>query len=291
MRTLLIVCGLLVYGCGIPDEASGQPLWEGTVRGKQVSIFGTIHSLSLDDARQTFPRALSRFDNRATLYVERDATSTEAASLTQRFGQRLSTDPTLDTELTVDEWRTLSEATKAMIPEASLKLLRPWSAVLLYTNVVIPAVDAEGKPSPGMDLEMVDAARKAGIEVRFLEPEARATIALNDTVTTRDLKRLLAETPETLRQSRARLEKAWREGDMTAIETASAKTPEAQREALLLQRNLSWFLKLDRELVGVTGPVFIAVGTGHLVFGGVESLLGQLRTSDIPFGTPINRVP
>jgi uncharacterized protein YbaP (TraB family) len=291
MRNSLVLIGLLLCGCGVPDDAVGQPLWEGTLKGKQVSILGTIHSLTLADARQAFPRALARFSECRTLYVERDATSAAALSSSQAFSQGLSTDPTLDTELTVDEWRTLREATQAVIPEPTLKRLKPWYATLLYSSLVTPTVDAEGKPTAGMDLELVDEARKAGLEVRFLEPEASAVIALNDSVTTQDLKELLARPPEALRQSRAELENAWRAGDMAAIEKASARIPQAQREAVLLQRNLSWSFRLERELADVAGPVFVAVGSGHLVYGADRSLLASLRNSAFPFGTPINRVP
>lgn len=268
---------VVTAGCGPADDAQGAPLWKGSFQGKPLTILGTIHSLPLSTARATWPELSGLFEARGTLFVESDAESMEAQQTFASSGRRFSWDPDLDTELTAEEWRTLVEATRALVPETALKRARPWFASLLYTSVVAPVVDDAGRPIRSMDLELVDEARKAGVEVRFLESTFAATFALDRATTPQVLKATLALSPDGHRAARKSLEQAWLRGDMKTLARSVDELEPARRKELFDTRNVVWGVDAPKLVEDVPGPVFIAVGAGHLVTAGSRSFPEVLR--------------
>lgn len=281
-RHLTLVIAALVSACGPPDASDGEPLWQATHANRTVSLFGTVHSLSLEQARETYPRALAAFDSSSTLYIETDTEAVDPG-LYALLARRTSDQPDLDSELTVTEWRTLVDATKHLVPETAMRRAEYWYASLVYSTAILPA------SGPSMDLELVKEARQRGVEVRFLERWDSAVFALHDSTTIEVLKATLATSPEELATTRRALENAWLTKKLSVLSASIAKSSALQKQHLFDERNLAWTVSLADDLKNVSGPVFVAVGAGHLVFSDAQtdSFPDKLRLFDVA----VSRVP
>lgn len=270
---------LLAFSCdpAAADLSSGELLWEVEYQGSSVAtVFGTIHSRSLDDARSFHRRALAHFDKSTVLYVETDVSAVDVA----RFSESALVDssaPGLDTQLSPAEWEQLSSATRDLIEIGVLRRARPWYALQLFVLAGVPSRLPTGVKA--MDFALVDEARARGAEVRFLEDWREQVFAVSVTTGVDQLKASLALGAAGLEQSQRALETEWERGDASALEARLAALNAEQQRFLFDERNERWASVVEGAVRAGEQKVFVAVGAGHLLRGskGLPALLRERR--------------
>lgn len=165
------------------------------------------------------------------------------------------------------------------VPEAAVRRMKPWLALLRVTRDQGPGDDES------LDEKLVAAARAARIRVLPLE-------GIDDQVAAFDALPLLAQVellrhalmhPESLDESRTRALAAWQRGDLPALADLAARSSARYPETREAYAQLSRHLIVNRTAVMhhrlflplLRGGVFAAVGAAHLP--GSKGLLALLR--------------
>lgn len=264
-RTITALLTVTLAACGPTDEGYGQLLWDvHRPNGAKASLFGTIHSLGVDAVREKYPPAIERFDSSTLLVVEADTSNIDLDDYSRRA--LLEDDrPSLDTQLTPEEWSQLVRAVRGVVPESTLRRARPWYALQLVT--IVDLTTKHGADWLPMDTELVQLAKARGAEVRFLETWQEQLSAIDATSDLATLKAAIALGLDAYRFQRVELEVAWSGGDAESIvERLDAQT--ADQKALLLdERNERWAVTLAELMKTEKRELFVAVGTAHLVYG------------------------
>lgn len=247
-------------------ERETQPLlWEVQAgAGAPLSLLGTYHfGLS---ARADLPPAVWRHLERAAVFFnEADTRFVEGRSLLQQAslpaGQRL--DELLSPAAFGELVRLLDP-----FPASQLATLRPWLIGSLITAELI-------RPQEAIDLSLLDAAERAGKQLRSFETPEEQVAMLNRLPLDEALPALeqqLADTEQLRRELEARIA-AYRRGDAQALSELDFAPGTESYEILLHQRNLAWLPQLEALLQG-TEAAFVAVGISHVL--GPEGLLALL---------------
>jgi hypothetical protein len=242
----------------------GVPLlWEAKGEKGTFYLYGTIHTGGAD----LVPPAAWQALERSTIFVmEMDTESLDPSALAKR-GIR-SDDKTLQSELSPAAWKTLVAALAPMgIAEEILQRFQPWFAAVLVLQTVMPGGEAT-------DLALRRKAKARGITLVFLETADEQLDMMSKALDVASLELLLADLGAA-KQSLVDLLAAYKRGDAAAIERLSqdpTMSPEAQ-EQMFFARNARWIPKL--EAVAEKGPVFVAVGAGHLP--GERGVIGLLE--------------
>ncbi len=282
----LACCSVAALACGpapAPAPTTGELLWTVEYRDSKVaSLFGTIHTRSLEDARTFHPRALAEFDRASVLFVETDVSSIDVGQYTE-LALADSSAPGLDTQLTAAEWDQLSQATRDVVQVEVLRRAEPWYATQLFLQAILASRATPAKKA--MDQELIDEARARGIEVKFLEDWKEPIFALSRTIALPELKATLERGIEGGLQDIGELEEDWELGDVPALESRISAIEAEQLRLLFHERNDRWSFKIGSAMID-GGQAFVAVGAGHLA-GGPKSLPGEL----VELGLVVTRRP
>ncbi len=273
--SLLILWALFALACdpAAADASSGELSWAVESNGSSVgSLFGTIHTRSLDEARSFHPRALANFDKSTVLYVETDISVIDVAA----YSERALLDPGaagLDTQLSPAEWEQLALATRDLAPIDVLRRARPWYAAQLFLRASVPSRLATDVKA--MDLSFIEAARARGAEVRFLEDWREQVFAVSVTTDVDQLKASLALGAAEVEREQRALEAEWERGDASALGARIDALNADQQRFLFRERNERWVSVIEAAILKGDRNVFVAVGAGHLM--GSKGLPGLLR--------------
>jgi uncharacterized protein YbaP (TraB family) len=255
---------LALVGCAKAPQPAHPALWQvDGPQGQRGWLFGTIHALPQQVTWRSaaIDKALAGSD-RLVLEVaalENDGATAETfARLAHTPGlpplsQRI--DPALRPAL-----RQLLD--KAGIAESRFTDVETWAAAVTLAQ----ALQGDSDSGNGIDRAILRATR--GKPVAELEG-ADVQLGMFDTLTQgdqRDLLGVVVTGADDAAAETARLETAWRKGDMAAIEAAThtglLADPEL-RQVLFLRRNHTWTAKLDAMLHTGAHP-FVAVGAAHM---------------------------
>ncbi len=279
-----------------PGDVAHPLVWRVSGASGPSYLLGTIHlAVSL---RQALPPELAAEVERARVVVLEANVAPDAVSpeLVARYGI-VQDGPTLDQRLSPSQWsRLTAELAPLGIPAEALARMRAWipaTTLLVVRTARMPAASAtlgaDGRPVP-MDMEILNATRARGGELRFLETaEDQLAIfgGVGDDYMVDWLTELI-DTPEGPGADVEELVAAYRAGDVATIERLTIEDEDMLAhpelfEAMFARRNRAWLPALREELA--RGGAFVAVGAGHFV--GPNGLLRLLAAE----GVEAERVP
>lgn len=280
----LIGAALLFVLAGCDRSPAPPPVTAGPVQvkpamwevraadGATAWLFGTIHALEapVDWRSRTVDLALGKADR---IVVE--VAQLEGAGTAETFTKlsRTAGLPPLSARLPADQKAALDRAlARAKMDDHHFRDVETWASALLLVRAGDPSL----KPEHGIDRAVLKAAGQRPV----VELEgAQSQLSIFDTLPEKEQRDLLTlvvnDAGGNADESRA-LAKAWREGDMTAIEAETRRDlladPEL-RAALFTGRNTAWTAKIAAMLGRGERP-FVAVGAAHLA--GPEGLPAML---------------
>lgn len=263
-RLAPFILALTLAACAPQPVQEVRPaLWEVTgPKGEKAWLFGTIHALPapVDWRSPAIDRALEQSD---LLVLEIDNANDPGAL--GRIFATLSTSPGLPPvaeRLDAPRRQRLSAAMAELgLSQRDLAGMETWAAALTVSR----AATAESHAAFGLESELMEAAR--GKPVAQLEG-AEAQLRMFDGLPEREQQDLLAGVVEEALSDRPEdtLAKAWASGDMATIDreahTGLLADPEL-RDALLVERNRAWVVKLSAMLAKGQRPL-VAVGAAHM---------------------------
>ena len=265
--------------------------WQATRGDEVITLIGTYH---FDDPRHapTLAAITPAITAATTVLVE--AGPEEEAALMAKIASDPSTmmimdGPTLIDQLPPDLWAALSEAlAKRGVPGFMAAKLQPWYATVMLA--IPPCAMAQMADPKGLDGQVIDTAKAAGVPVRGLEP-FDTIFTLFGAMTKEEMIAMMHSTlaVEDRSEDYARtLADAYFDGesrmiweflrfatyDMPGYSPAQVDAEYARMEELLMNsRNRSWIPVLTK--AAADGPVFAAFGALHL--SGQEGVLNLLQ--------------
>ncbi len=299
IRILLLVMALLLQpaaagaqgGRGKPAlQPEVPPLWLVEGHGARAYVFGTVHALprGVDWFR---PHVLAAFEQSTRLVLETDVPDSAGAMLPVLMKlTRLPQARPLHTRVPPDWQPVLARAVERLRP-GPLDWSKTWFVALMLSNLQAEANGVD--PRIGVEAVLTERARIKAIPVVSLETVEEQLINF-DALTEADQQRILLSTLAELDQSKAQtslLIGDWLSGDTEALAqrvNAEFEQTPMLRRMLVEDRNLRWAdwiasqMKAEAKLP--KGPMFIAVGAGHMA--GKGSLLEDLEKQ----GLKVSRV-
>lgn len=240
-------------------------LWEisGNGLAKPSYIFGTFHLLCKQDIN--FSNACRRaISNSHEVYFELDLD--DPATLFGGFMLlNMKDGKQLDSLLTADEYKRVSQFFKDSL-KASLgifKNMKPYFLIAMLYPKMLPCESISGVEEGIMAIAKEDKKEIKGLETMAFQA------SVFDSIPYKMQAKELLNTIDSMDKSRkyfALMNKAYLQQDMSAIEKLVFDTEMGMKDnedILLNKRNKDWVNKLKN--IMKNNPVFIAVGTGHLI--------------------------
>ncbi|MEL7491894.1 MAG: TraB/GumN family protein [Pseudomonadota bacterium] len=255
-----------------PDAGRADPaMWVVRDDDSEIWLLGTFHILppGLDWRSDALARAIDAADK---IYFEAEVDTPDAQQktiqtlMTQGF---LPKGASLSAMLGDDDATMLQQVSAEVgLPFEAVDTMRPWQAFL---NLTVQYIVSQGfDPSSGVETVLLSEARVRGRDLGFFETvsEQLALFTSLDPEVELELLRLTLRDWDKQDEQFAELFRAWREGDVDAIDrlmndTMRVDAPEVY-DALLIQRNAAWGESIERLMAG-RGRILVAVGAGHLV--------------------------
>lgn len=277
MRRFALALLLALAACGPAALPAKPALWqvEGPL-GRKAWLFGTIHALD-GPVKWRSGKVARAFDGSKAVVVEVAGLDDDAAmaatfaKLAQTPGQ-----PPLSDRVSPDLRDELAKALAAgKLTDSGFASVETWAAALTLARTGEGALD----PRYGVDRALIDAAHDEGHAVIELEG-ADSQLRLFDRLGEAEQRVLL---DAVVRDAGAasgeamRLAKAWRGGDMAAIEVETSRGILADpglRTILFSLRNEAWVNRITQIMAGGQPP-FVAVGAAHMA--GVDGLPALLQ--------------
>ena len=269
MRWPVAVLALLLAACGkapapAPASETVRPaLWEVRGPGGETAwLFGTIHALEKPVAWRS-PVIDKALAGSARIVVE--VAKLEGTGTAETFTQlsRAPGLPPLSARLPAAQQSALARAlAKARLSDDHFRDVETWAAALLLVRAGDPSL----KPEHGIDRAVLrDAGKRPVVELEG----AHSQLSIFDTLPEaeqRDLLTLVVNDAGGSGDESPALAKAWREGNMAAIEAETRRDlladPEL-RAALFTGRNRAWTDRIAAMLAAGERP-FVAVGAAHM---------------------------
>lgn len=284
MRALAAAAiALLLFGCDRGDAPAPAPsaevaqarpaLWEVTAPGGATAwLFGTIHALEhpVQWRSPAIDRALAGADRIVVEVAELEGSGTAETFTRLSRGPGL---PPLSERMPPAARPALDKAlAKSRMSDAHFRDVETWAAALMLVRAGDPAL----KPENGIDRAVLRIAGKRPV----VELEgAHSQLSIFDTLPEkeqRDLLTLVVSDASGSGDESPALAKAWRTGDMTAIEAETRRDlladPEL-RAALFTGRNRAWTARIA-DMIHKGQRPFVAVGAAHMA--GPEGLPAML---------------
>ncbi|WP_423149148.1 TraB/GumN family protein [Rubrolithibacter danxiaensis] len=239
-------------------------------------IFGTYHLIG-KDFWQKYPVLESCF-NKVSAVAGEIVVGDELQMQQQLMPYMLLKDQTLDKLFSQDQFKEINSVFKK---ESGMNLsilngLKPAAIQLTLLSFIAPKEISPGNPP--LDGYIQNLARENKKEVIGLETLEEQAEIIFDIPEERQKEQLLkfVEQLEKNREEGNRLLKAYKEQNLAELEhlfKQSADFNDEEMNRMLFERNYKWSQKLP--VIMKRGPVFIAVGAGHLV--GEKGLLRILQ--------------
>ncbi len=257
---------------GAADAGRADPaMWVVRDEDSEIWLLGTFHILppGLDWRSDALARAIDAADK---IYFEAEVDTPDAQQktiqtlMTQGF---LPKGESLSAMLGDEDAATLQQVSAEVgLPFEAVDTMRPWQAFL---NLTVQYIVSQGfDPSSGVETVLLSEARVRGRDLGFFETvsEQLALFTSLEPEVELELLRLTLRDWDEQDEQFAELFRAWREGDVDAIDrlmndTMRVDAPEVY-DALLIQRNAAWGESIERLMAG-RGRILVAVGAGHLV--------------------------
>lgn len=296
IRLLLLLAALLLAPAGAsaqPARAKAAPpeplvpaLWQVEGFGQTAYVFGTVHALprGVDWFR---PHVVAALDRSTRLVLETEVPESAGALMPVVMKlTRLPASRPLETRVPADWQPALARAVQRLKP-GPMDYSKTWFVAMTLSNLQSQADGVD--PRIGVEAVLTERARIKGIPVTALETVEEQLINF-DALTELDQQQLLLSTLSELDNSKARtslLIGDWLLGKTDALAERVNRDFERSpmlRRMLVEDRNLRWADWIARRMKAGEGPLFIAVGAGHMA--GKGSLLEDLEAQ----GLKVSRV-
>lgn len=281
IRLLLLLAALLWPALAGATRALPEPLtpalWEVTDGQSRVLLFGTVHSLprGIDWFR---PHVAQGLDKSARLVLETDIPESPAAMMAVVLRLARLPAPRPLAERVPESWRPLLQRTLDRLKPGPLDWYDSWYVALTLANLQAEANGLD--PRIGVEAVLAERARLRGTPIEALETAEQQLIYF-DALSEADQQQMLRSTLEDLETGKAKIETLiadWLAGRTDLL--AARVNEEFDRSPMLRQmlvedRNARWAAWIAGEMGKSPGPLFVAVGAGHLA--GPTSLVAELE--------------
>jgi len=282
VRLFAIIFILLPQLWVVPTAAAKSSVWKISKGDDYFYLGGTFHLLSAAD--HPLPEAFSQaYSDAEEIILETDLAAAADEAFQQRmFASMMYQDGrTLSSELEKETYEQLAAfMEKRQLPIEQFTQFQPWGVSLMLTVEeyvafgMVPeyGVDAHFAKKAVDDKKTLQSLEEPGQQLQFLSSLANIDPDLNINYTLRELEQL----PELITE----LKKAWRAGDLHALENSASvvqlrdEFPEIYK-TLIISRNNNWMQQINT-LFDDNNIEIVLVGALHLV--GKAGLLAQLKT-------------
>ena len=267
---------MLAAGCSLRPEPANPALWEITASdGRKAWLFGTIHALErpADWRSARVEKALVLAD---TLVVELVDEGDEERDPARIFAQLAQNNrlPRIEERVEPALRGRLAQVLKqAGLDESQFTDTETWAVALTLAR----ASDRQADSEHGIDRALrADWTQHQHGRRHELEG-VRGQLSIFDALPESEQRDLLSAVLRDAGKDDQQLARAWRSGDMAAIEHETTRGMLADpqlRKALLTDRNRNWAGQIDTMLRRGESP-FVAVGAAHMA--GPEGLPALLK--------------
>jgi uncharacterized protein YbaP (TraB family) len=276
-------CGLagalLLASLGGIAHADGASVWSMKGERNTVYLAGSVHALPQDQAGFSTQLEMA-YEAADALVMEVDLDDLDPLEAVEFITSRgtLTGPETLADVLGAEKYRSVSElAASVGLPEFAIAKLEPWAAALMLTQVALMSTGYD--PQLGIDMQLMNRARADRKPIEGLETIEDQLGIFDGRSTAEQVKFLVQaanDVPE-MRDDLERLIRAWREGDLAAMERELQEERShapALYDQLLGARNRAWMPKIEA-LLTAEQDYLVVVGTLHFV--GRDGLLQLLK--------------
>jgi uncharacterized protein YbaP (TraB family) len=264
----------------LKNVAPKPALWRTGDADTTIYFLGTVHVLppSLNWRTPAIDKAVS--DAKA-VYFETDLDPPQAEM--EAFITRLGVYPagqSLSDGLDAAQKRALADAAaKLSVSMIQLDTMRPWLAMIALNQPM--TLKAGYQPESGVERTLAPLIAAQHKQVRKLETVEEQLMAFADLPDKVQVDYLLQSLKDLDRNTELlnRLVKAWVTGDVDQLEKLLIEDDvgedPAVEQALLINRNRNWSVKLDKLVKTEPGTFLVAVGAAHLA--GKDSVRAMLE--------------
>jgi len=278
MGLVLAALSLNIFPATAHADDSAPLMWRVKApSGKVLYLVGTVH-MGYDVTREADPVILKTLVNSKTFVMETNIQASQTQLLSR---MNLPKGQTLDTLIGPEAWAKL----EALYGEraSAFKTMQPWMVAVGLVQMMIPS----SMLSVPMDLLLLQRAQAKNQTIDYLETPEFQLNMLEKALDAKMLKEMLLEFEKERKNIKALLA-AYRSGDIKALEAAVFKNEDEHPEmieAMIYTRNRDWIPKLETFFDKHPGPIFVAVGAGHLV--GPKGVVSLLKAK----GFSVERMP
>jgi uncharacterized protein YbaP (TraB family) len=288
IRQALVCLSLLILPAGLAQAQKAPPpkpevpaLWQLELGKSRAFLFGTVHALprGVDWFR---PHVVSALDQSTRLVLETEVPDNSAAMMPVILKlTRLPAARPLPDRVPAEWQPTLARALDRLKP-GPLDWTKTWFVALTLSNLQAMADGVD--PRIGVEAVLTERARMKGIPITALETAEEQLINF-DALSEADQQLLLVSSLSELDNSRGRMSLLigdWLLGNTEAladrVNSDFERSPMLKR-MLVEDRNARWADWIAKQMKADAGPMFIAVGAGHMA--GKGSLIEDLERQGI----------
>ncbi|WP_374387241.1 TraB/GumN family protein [Sandaracinobacter sp.] len=288
IRQALVCLSLLILPAGLAQAQKAPPpkpevpaLWQLELGKSRAYLFGTVHALprGVDWFR---PHVVSALDQSTRLVLETEVPDNSAAMMPVILKlTRLPAARPLPDRVPAEWLPTLNRALDRLKP-GPLDWTKTWFVALTLSNLQAMADGVD--PRIGVEAVLTERARMKGIPITALETAEEQLINF-DALSEADQQLLLVSSLSELDNSRGRMSLLigdWLLGNTDAladrVNSDFERSPMLKR-MLVEDRNARWADWIAKQMKADAGPMFIAVGAGHMA--GKGSLIEDLERQGI----------
>jgi uncharacterized protein len=284
---------LLLAFAGAPVHADAASVW--SVKGARNTVYlaGSVHALPKDHA-QLSPQLELAYHASEAIVMEvdlDDLNPLEAVEFVATHGTLPASQSLADVVGARQYEKIVKSADSVDVPELALTRLEPWAAAMVLTQFAL--VKSGFDPQLGIDMQLTDRARADGKPIDGLETVIDQLGIFDSRALAEQIRFLIeaADDVPRMREDLDRLIRAWRVGDLRALQREFNKERSqapALYDALLGARNRKWLPKIEA-LLDEDRNYLVVVGTLHFV--GKDGLLELLtRAGHKPVVLPATAV-
>ncbi len=284
---------VLLFSSAVLADAAGHPvtMWRAAGQNNSVYLLGSIHLLRPGD--YPLPSAIdAAYEEVEVLVMELDMDDLDGIQAQQLFASAgvLQGGETLRDLLGESAYERARLAAEAIeIPIDMLAQSEPWLAAVTVEMMMFYRIGFN--PMLGIEMHLVSQAARDGKPIEGLETAAEQTAFLDGLSldTQRDLLLQTLEESAGIEESIDEIIRAWRYGDIEALENGLLEDLEKNEElseALVNRRNRRWVAQIS-ELLDDNDDYLVVVGALHLVGDqGVPEMLARAGVKIVQLSEP-----
>ena len=290
---LFLTLVMLLSPLTVWADTAGHPvtLWRAAGQSNSVYLLGSIHLLRPGD--YPLPLAIdAAYEEAEVLVMELDMDDLDGVQAQQLFASSglLQGGKTLRDIMGEPAYQQARAAAEAIdIPIEMLAQSEPWLAAVTVEMMMLYRIGFN--PMLGIEMQLVSQAGRDGKPIEGLETAAEQTAFLDglSLETQRDMLLQTLEESAGLEASIDEIIRAWRYGDIAALESGLLQDlgkNEELSEALVNGRNRRWVAQIS-ELLDDTDDYLVVVGALHLIGDqGVPELLAKAGVKIVQLSEP-----